>query len=65
MNLRLAEFKDIDQLIKMRWDSTIEDDESKKDESFSDFEKECRVFWESHIPLCIHDKCLYSSGIQE
>lgn len=30
MNIRLAEGKDITQLIKMRWDNTIEFDQSKK-----------------------------------
>ena len=34
------EEKDIEQLIKMRWDFTIEDDESKKDASYDHFEKE-------------------------
>lgn len=49
MNIRLAEVKDIDQLIKMRWDFTIEHAESKKDESFNDFEKECWLFLENAI----------------
>ncbi|WP_164669045.1 GNAT family N-acetyltransferase [Virgibacillus doumboii] len=44
MNIRLAESKDIKELIRMRWDFTIEYDESKKDESFDDFEKECQLF---------------------
>jgi len=30
MNIRLAEAKDIKQLIRMRWNFTIEYDESKK-----------------------------------
>ena len=47
MNIRLAEVKDIKQLIKMRWDFTIEHDDSKKNESFSDFEKECEAFLEN------------------
>lgn len=40
MNIRLAEAKDIKQLIRMRWDFTIEYDESNKIEqtSFNDFE---------------------------
>ncbi|RNC97630.1 GNAT family N-acetyltransferase [Lysinibacillus halotolerans] len=49
MNIRLAETKDIDQLIKMRWDFTIEHDESKKNASFEDFEKECHAFLEDAI----------------
>ncbi|WP_280771621.1 GNAT family N-acetyltransferase [Salipaludibacillus daqingensis] len=46
MNIRLAEAKDISQLISMRWDFTIENDESKRNASFDDFEKECRSFLE-------------------
>ncbi|KGX91418.1 GNAT family N-acetyltransferase [Pontibacillus marinus] len=49
MNKRLAELKDIDQLIKMRWDNTIEFDESKSHSSYNDFEKECRSFLETSI----------------
>lgn len=51
MILRLAETKHIKQLIKMRWDFTIEHDESKKIQytSFSDFEKECQTFLENAI----------------
>ncbi|MDP5273591.1 GNAT family N-acetyltransferase [Chengkuizengella axinellae] len=49
MNIRLAEAKDIKQLIKMRWDSTIEVDESKKNESYDDFEKECQIFLENAL----------------
>lgn len=39
MNIRLAEVKDIKQLIRMRWDFTIEYDESQKikQTSFNDF----------------------------
>lgn len=39
MNIRLAEAKDINQLIKMRWDNTIEFDESKKNEAYEEFER--------------------------
>lgn len=46
MNIRLAEVRDIKQLIKMRWDFTIEYDDSKKNESFEEFEKECYSFLE-------------------
>lgn len=49
MNIRLAESKDIDQLIRMRWDNTIEFDESKINSSYNDFEKECRSFLETAI----------------
>ncbi|KYD11270.1 N-acetyltransferase [Heyndrickxia sporothermodurans] len=49
MNIRLAEEIDIKQLIRMRWDFTIEHDESKKDESFADFEKECQAFLENAL----------------
>ncbi|GAA0600324.1 GNAT family N-acetyltransferase [Virgibacillus siamensis] len=44
MNIRLAKTKDIYQLINMRWDFTIEYDESKEKESYDDFKKECRSF---------------------
>ncbi|WP_456276361.1 GNAT family N-acetyltransferase [Bacillus sp. AK128] len=47
--IRLAKERDITELIQMRWDFTIEYDESKKDSSFADFEKECRSFLESAI----------------
>ncbi|MEC5425842.1 GNAT family N-acetyltransferase [Virgibacillus sp. C22-A2] len=49
MNIRLAEAKDIKQLIKMRWDFTIEYDDSKKDESFVEFEKEFQSFLENAL----------------
>ncbi|MBM7662559.1 GNAT superfamily N-acetyltransferase [Bacillus mesophilus] len=49
MVIRLAEHKDIHELIKMRWDFTIEYDESKKDSSYEDFEKECYVFLEKAL----------------
>ncbi|WP_102272069.1 GNAT family N-acetyltransferase [Cytobacillus massiliigabonensis] len=49
MNIRLAEAKDSKQLIKMRWDNTIEFDESKKNESYDDFEKECQIFLENAL----------------
>ncbi|MEF7564231.1 GNAT family N-acetyltransferase [Bacillus infantis] len=51
MQIRLAERKDIDQLIRMRWDFTLEDYEegtfSEKD--YPEFEKECRFFLEEAI----------------
>ncbi|WP_226673378.1 GNAT family N-acetyltransferase [Rossellomorea aquimaris] len=49
MEVRLAESKDIEQLIKMRWDNTIEFDENKKDESYDEFAEECRRFLEDAI----------------
>lgn len=49
MIIRLAELKDIKQLIKMRWDFTIEHDESKKGASYIEFEKECHSFLEGVI----------------
>ncbi|MCH1625262.1 GNAT family N-acetyltransferase [Ferdinandcohnia quinoae] len=46
MNIRLADEKDIDQLIRMRWDFTIEHDESGEIAQlpYEDFENECQVF---------------------
>lgn len=49
VKIRLAETKDIDQLIKMRWDFTIEYDESKSHGSYEDFREECQVFLENAI----------------
>ncbi|MEN2766288.1 GNAT family N-acetyltransferase [Ornithinibacillus xuwenensis] len=49
MNIRLAEVKDIKQLIQMRWDFTIEHDESKKEASFNDFASECQAFLENAL----------------
>jgi GNAT superfamily N-acetyltransferase len=49
VNIRLAEAKDIKQLIRMRWDFTIEYDETKRNASFIDFEKECQAFLENAI----------------
>ncbi|MET3683461.1 GNAT superfamily N-acetyltransferase [Alkalibacillus flavidus] len=46
MKIRLAEPMDIKQLIKMRWDFTIEDDERKSSESFDEFAVECESFLE-------------------
>ncbi|MBU9720127.1 MULTISPECIES: GNAT family N-acetyltransferase [Bacillaceae] len=44
MNIRLAEEKDIEQLIKMRWDNTIEFDVSKEGEDYEKFATECYIF---------------------
>ncbi len=46
MNLRLAEIKDIEQLIKMRWDFTLEDYETGriKENEYNNFYSECRDF---------------------
>jgi GNAT superfamily N-acetyltransferase len=49
MKIRLAELKDIKQLIQMRWDFTIEHDESKKEASFNDFALECQAFLENAL----------------
>jgi len=49
MNIRLAEAKDVDQLIKMRWDFTIEHDKSKKAASFTYFQKDCQSFFEKAL----------------
>ncbi len=49
MIIRFAEEKGIEQLIKMRWDFTIEYDESKNDASYGNFEKECHAFLASAI----------------
>lgn len=49
MEIRLAEIKDIPQLIKMRWDFTIEYDESKRTASYESFVKECQSFLEQAI----------------
>lgn len=49
MIIRLAETKDINQLIKMRWDSTIEFDESKKNESYGNFKREFQAFLENAL----------------
>ena len=49
MEIRLAEAKDIKQLIKMRWDNTIEFDDSKKNESYTEFEEECQTFLEKAL----------------
>ncbi|WP_059172393.1 GNAT family N-acetyltransferase [Bacillus sp. FJAT-27445] len=48
MRIRLAEKRDIEQLIKMRWDFTLEDYPAAALESDYDaFELECRVFLEN------------------
>ncbi|WP_352525672.1 hypothetical protein [Heyndrickxia oleronia] len=51
MEIRLAEEKDIDQLIKMRWDFTIEEDYENKIQpsAFEDFKQECRIFLEKYL----------------
>ena len=49
MTIRFAEVKDIEQLIKMRWDFTIEYEESKKEASYVHFKKECHAFLSSAI----------------
>lgn len=49
MDIRLAEAKDMSQLIRMRWDFTIEYDVSKEQSPFGDFEKECQAFLNNAI----------------
>lgn len=50
MNIRLAERKDIDQLVRMRWDFTMEDYEDKlKESNFEAFHLECSTFLENAI----------------
>ena len=51
MKIRFAEEKDIKQLIRMRWDFTIEYDESKKNIQtlYNNFEKECQIFLKNAI----------------
>lgn len=51
MTIRLAEHKDIDQLIKMRWDFTLEHNPSVdvSEESYEAFAKECKAFLEDAI----------------
>lgn len=46
MIIRLATKEDMDQLIRMRWDFTLEDDQDGrlKNESYSDFYEECYDF---------------------
>ncbi|NDI33182.1 GNAT family N-acetyltransferase [Chengkuizengella sediminis] len=46
MNIRLAGTKDIEQLIKMRWDFTLEDYPDKKiqDSDYNQFHEECESF---------------------
>lgn len=48
--IRLAEREDFDQLIKMRWDFTLEDyPEMVEGKDFESFERECKEFLESAI----------------
>lgn len=51
MQIRLAEIRDIDQLIQMRWDFTLEDFEINtfKRNDYQSFVVECRQFLESAI----------------
>lgn len=49
MQFRLAENKDIDQLIQMRWNFTLEDNQSKTytEDDLKTFKLECRSFLET------------------
>lgn len=51
MNIRLAERKDFDQLIQMRWDFTIEDYETKSfgENEMDSFKLECQTFLENAL----------------
>lgn len=50
MKIRLADKADIDQLIKMRWDFTLEDYPDMGDGiEYNSFERECREFLESAL----------------
>ncbi|RHW41478.1 N-acetyltransferase [Neobacillus notoginsengisoli] len=50
MQIRLAETKDIEQLIKMRWDFTLEDYPSAQEKSdYHSFTMECKNFLEQAI----------------
>lgn len=46
MNIRLATAEDIEQLIRMRWDFTLEDypEMVQNANGYTSFEKECREF---------------------
>lgn len=49
MNIRLAQKEDVEQLIKMRWDFTIEYDKSKAEESYDDFRKIFNNFFDDAL----------------
>lgn len=49
MIIRLADSNDIDQLIKMRWNFTVEHDESKMKCSFTEYETEFRSFFKKAL----------------
>lgn len=51
MEIRQAEYKDIPQLIKMRWDFTLEDypDKGIREEEYENFEAECSSFLETAL----------------
>ncbi|WP_144510174.1 GNAT family N-acetyltransferase [Bacillus sp. FJAT-22090] len=51
MQFRLAERKDINQLIQMRWDFTVDDKEIKKSikYNFESFRMECQAFLENAL----------------
>lgn len=51
MEIRLATMEDIDQLIRMRWDFTLEDypEMTQNSDGYDAFEKECREFLEKAI----------------
>lgn len=49
MIIRLAGSKDIDQLIKMRWDFTLEHTDSRVNQPYSEYEKEFRSFFKNAL----------------
>ncbi|GGA28984.1 GNAT family N-acetyltransferase [Psychrobacillus lasiicapitis] len=51
MKFRLADRKDFDQLIQMRWDFTLEDNKTKifTESDLESFKSECRTFLESAL----------------
>ncbi|MGG0644589.1 GNAT family N-acetyltransferase [Sporosarcina gallistercoris] len=49
MNIRLARKEDVEQLMKMRWDFTIEFDKSKKEEPYEDFREIFKTFFDGAL----------------
>lgn len=49
MHIRLAQNKDIDQLIQMRWDFTVEHKKEAAKSNIVKFQSECRLFLEHAI----------------
>lgn len=49
MHIRLAQYKDIDQLIQIRWDFTVEHQKEVAKSIIVNFQLECRLFLEHAI----------------